>query len=110
MMLAQRISDQSGRTMDGIPLQGYWDEVTIDGKILESMLRVNVSLAIAAFVYEKGNSQARLWAEQFNEQLETDYGQKVMIIGLDADMNITDNCSGPFVFPESSIRDQEFLP
>merc|ERR1712087_265911 len=98
-MLAQRLSDQSGRTMDGIPLQGYWNEVTIDGKVLESMLSMNVSLAVAAFVYEKGNPQARQWAEQFNDQLDADYGQKAMIVGLDSDMNITNGCVGPFVVP-----------
>lgn len=109
-MMAQRVRGQNGTTMDGIPLRGYWNEVTIDGKILETMLSMNPNLAIAAFVYEQGNPQARLWAEEFNNQLEADYGHKVMVVGLDTRMNVAAANEGPFVAPEGFFNDNLILP
>mmetsp|Transcript_90057 Transcript_90057/g.268655 ORF Transcript_90057/g.268655 Transcript_90057/m.268655 type:complete len:370 (+) Transcript_90057:50-1159(+) len=103
-MMKQRTSDQSGKTMDGIPLLQYWDELTVDGKILEVMLTNNLAAAIAAVMYQRGNAQAIGYAQQYVEALEKDYGQKVHIVALDMNMRIGGGTPGPFSAPEEQLR------
>merc|ERR1712048_1513056 len=104
-MLKQRVEDQgtvaeNRTTPDGIPLVQYWNEVTIDGKILRAMLKWTPEAAIAGFMYYKGDQQAHGWAKQYNEQLKKDWDITVPIIAMDINKPFN-GTAGPFAMPET---------
>lgn len=82
-MLQQRLSDDTGSTGDGIPLKKYWDELTIDGKVMLEMLKSDPSSAIAGFMYKRGDAVSHGWARKYNEQLKQQFGKGVPIIAMD---------------------------
>merc|ERR1712151_1143402 len=60
-MLKQRLAQQGKgdkTTPDGIPLLTYWNEITMDGKILKAMLKHSPKSAVAGMIYKKGSAQA----------------------------------------------------
>jgi len=102
-MMQQRIKNQDGRkTPNGIPLLEYWNEATLDGKVLKAMLNVNPAAAVAAFMYQKGNSIAKGAAKKMSEDLNIEYGSKLPVVAMDLTSKLAD--AGPFSVEETDLE------
>jgi len=104
LMVKQRIKYQGTgpeKTPSGISLMQYWDEITMDGKVIQGMLHWQPKAVIAAFVYMKGSTLGKGFADGMNDLLMKDWGVKVPIVTMDVHTPVA-GTSGPFGEPPPS--------
>jgi len=101
-MMLQRCETQvEGSTGDNIPLREYWNEITMDGKVIDQLMKKKPSDVIAAFGYVKG-SGANGDAYKFQEHYKTD-DQTIPVLEFDTTTWVIDTPDGPFVRPTSAL-------
>merc|ERR1711920_813222 len=101
LTVKQRLKSQNSTdTMSGWPSLQYWNEVTIDGKVLGAVLKTSPQAAVAAIMYVKGDTTAKGWAHSFNADLKKEWNFMVPIVAMNlaADMRAS---GGPFSVAES---------
>lgn len=107
-MLQQRLSSQlDGQTESGIPLQTYWNELVIDGRVLNKLLASEPESAVAAWGYlQNGGDSPEIAAEdarvleeakKFRDDHQARYGVKVPLVSLSvrADVSKKEAVFGP---------------
>jgi len=108
-MMNQRIKSQSQdkHTNDKLyTLTEYWNEITMDGRIIQRYLDKDPTEMIAAFGYYKGNKAAQAFAQQFNDDLKKKHGKSVPIVTIDMVTPVTSG-KGPFgTVAEDSITSE----
>jgi hypothetical protein len=75
-MLKNRVSDgnQDGTTTDGLPLLEYWNEISLDGRIIDRFIETQgPQSVIAAFAFARGNGDAIDATSQAEAQKFQDY-------------------------------------
>jgi hypothetical protein len=97
-MMLQRIkSEVQGSTFDGIPLMEYWDEITMDGRVIDHYIK-NPTDVIAAFGYVKGKHWAESDAYKFRDHYYKKYGTSIPVLAFDTNW-VIGTPNGPFALP-----------
>jgi hypothetical protein len=99
-MMKNRVSGkhQDGTTDNGLPLREYWNEITMDGRIIqhfEATRGLNSVVAAVAFVRGNGeglDEESQHEAQKFQDHFKQ-LGSHVPLLVLDAD---SDQGTGPF--------------
>lgn len=96
-----RVQDNNNTILDNVTsMKTYWNEITIDGKLMAELMKQSLSDVIAAIVYQKGDVQAQGWSVDFNVYLNDNFGGFVPVVALDTSVQVTAS-EGPF-YPEES--------
>merc|ERR1712217_468428 len=103
-MVKQRIASQhEGQNIKDKPewpTFEYWNEVTIDGKVLDYVLRSSPQAAVAGIMYFKGDKDAHTWARQYNDALKKTWNFEVPIIAMNVAEDMREK-GGPFSVEET---------
>jgi hypothetical protein len=109
-MLVNRLGHQDGETSDKLPLLEYWDEITMDGRIIQHFIDTDgIASVLAAIAFTKGNSDAIDQVSQVEAQKFVDYYSKqskvnLPLLALDTAWKIGSD-GGPFtvVKPKAAV-------
>lgn len=110
-MLAQRVANSEG--VDDVGggqtrvKNEYWDEIVLDGNVLQDELTRDAVSTIPAMVYAKGDANGRARAQEMAQTMMEMYSlpSPVPLIAIDAEKDVS--TGGPFVFEDG--QDTELL-
>lgn len=93
-MMKNRISGhhQDGTTADGLPLREYWNEITMDGRLIEHFRATRgLRSVVAAVAFVRGNGdgldgQSQREAQKFQDHFKRQ-GSDVPLLVLDTDFD-----------------------
>jgi len=101
-MMKNRVTHQDGRTDDGLPLREYWNEITMDGRIIQHFSDFHgVQSVVAAFAYVKGSGWAKGEAKKFQDWFKQKNDITIPLLALDTTWKAGSG-PGPFTLDAAS--------
>jgi hypothetical protein len=108
-MLKNRVSDdhQSGTTLDGLPLREYWNEITMDGRIIKHLEETEgVRSVIAAVAFVRGNGDE---LDANNQRMAQQYIDHFKNQSVDVPLLVLDTDSAEGTGPFASLSTASML-
>lgn len=105
-MVLQRVANQEGQTEDVGEShlryrQEYWNEIVMDGAVMQQELASDPRSVVAAFMYVRGHTGGRNKANRMSQQALADYGgPPIPVVELDP---VDGARNGPFRLPDASL-------
>lgn len=105
-MVLQRIENQEGQTEDVGEShlryrQEYWNEIVMDGAVMQQELASDPRSVVTAFVYVRGHTAGRNKANRMSQQVVADFGgPPIPVVELDP---VNGARNGPFRLADASL-------